>query len=424
MSQKITFATNTGPNTIEYTKLLLKSLKDNLDDQQHEILVFVDNDNDGTVDYLRSIKGDFYDLTIITHNVKPIVGCQRNQNIIVEMAKHDIVSYLQSDMVISKHYDTNLLSVLEPNTILSSTRIEPPLHGQSQQTFTMDFGLDPDQFKYDSFLHYAEECKSNKMLDYFFAPYTFHRDTWIKLGGYDTIFRRSRCDSDLVQRCLHIGINLKQTFAANVYHFTCTTSRGKNWFDKTNLVAQDRVKKQQLADSIELRRFVRKWGNFNHGEELLNKLDMDLVIEDSRAHVQQLAYELEPFVSRVWVESVELKADLLAKCSTEHDLANELFNVKDDEWKDSSHLCNYVDYDQIYQVGTPKDYNILIHINKDSNLQELLNNIHNFSKSLVHYDVGSYDLNGVVIDIQNKQILTQDLSVINPHFDNKLINRL
>ncbi len=116
--KKITFATNIGPNTLEYTKLLLRSLKENLDSDEHEILVFIDKDNDGTLEYLRSIKKDFKDLTIITHAVEPILGPERNSNLIVEMAKHDIISYLQSDMIVSKHYDTEILKHLEVDMIL------------------------------------------------------------------------------------------------------------------------------------------------------------------------------------------------------------------------------------------------------------------------------------------------------------------
>ncbi len=275
--RNITFATNVGAGTLEYTKLLLKSLKENLDNKDHEIIVFVDKDTDGTVDYLKSVKNDFTDLKIVTHKLKGIVGYQRNSNLIVELAKYDIISYLQSDMVVSKHYDTEVINALEENTILSSTRIEPPLHGPSDKTITKDFGLDPLEFKFDEFVEFSETVKRSEIVDYFFAPYTFHKETWMKIGGYDTLFRRAREDSDFVQRCLHAGISLKQTFSAVVYHFTCVSSRGKNWFDKNNQDAQRRVELQKIADGIEIRRFLQKWGNFNHGEPKLNKIDMDLV---------------------------------------------------------------------------------------------------------------------------------------------------
>jgi hypothetical protein len=132
----------------------------------------------------------------------------------------------------------------------------------------------------------------------------------MRLGGYDTTFRRSREDSDFVQRCLHADIELVQTFSANVYHFTCVSSRGKGWFDQQNAEAQSRVQLQQSADRIELNRFIRKWGNFNHGEKKLFKLDMDLVVKNCN---HQTILSLEPFFSKVWVENEEQKTSLLSE---------------------------------------------------------------------------------------------------------------
>ena len=127
--QKISFLINTSVNTLQHVKLLLRSLKENLTDKEHEILVFIDSDNEGTKEYLIEEKKNFFDLKIITHKLPRCVGYSRNNNLLVELAKHDIVSYLQSDMVISKDYDVHILNELEENCILSSTRIEPPLHG-------------------------------------------------------------------------------------------------------------------------------------------------------------------------------------------------------------------------------------------------------------------------------------------------------
>ncbi len=44
--QNISFITNMGRNNLEYMKLLLQSLKENLDNKNHEIIVFVDADNE------------------------------------------------------------------------------------------------------------------------------------------------------------------------------------------------------------------------------------------------------------------------------------------------------------------------------------------------------------------------------------------
>ena len=425
MDKKITFATNTANNTLEYTKILLKSLKENLDNKHHEILVFIDSDNDGTLEYLRSVKKDFHDLKIVHHKLKPVIGCERNQNLIVELAKYDIVSYLQSDMVISKHYDTNILEDLEEDMILSSTRIEPPLHGESSLTITKNFGLDPYEFKYDDFLNYAEDCKSNRSENYFFAPYTFYKTTWNKVAGYDTNFRRSRCDSDLVQRFLYADVKLKQTFKANVYHFTCVSSRGIDWFNSQNVETQNRVLLQDIADKIELRRFVRKWGSFNHGECKLKKLDIDLVIDEENKLGINNIVQIEPYFSRVWFKNEQDKQNAIHLFSNEHDPANKLYGFSKEDWDESKKYYNLTDYDSIYKVGTPINFNIKIEVNfkdVDFNTDPFLQNITRLGDILEGSEPGIYELGSAKIEVRNMVDLAQDQIVVtNPPFDYSLL---
>jgi hypothetical protein len=422
MNTKITFATNTGPNTLEYTKLLLKSLKENLDNKEHEVLVFIDSDNDGTLEYLRSIKKDFHDLKIVTHKVKPVVGPERNCNLIVELAKHNIVSYLQSDMVVSKHYDTDILNNLEENTIMSSTRIEPPLHGESDKTFTANFGLQPQEFDMSGFLNYSKEVKSNKTVNYFFAPYTFHKETWNKIGGYDTVFRRSRCDSDLVQRCKQLGIELKQTFAANVYHFTCVSSRGKNWFDKDNQDAQNKVRLQNIADFIEMRRFIRKWGSFNHGESKLFKHDIDVVIRDESEELLKLAYDLEPYFNKVFLYSQDNLYKIIDYVSHEHQVANHLYNFTEEDWEASKKFYNQTNYNEIYKLNDIKNnHNACLYVHTKENLDYVYQNINNLHAIINQTEEGDYEFGSAVLSIKNKVLIQNDLCVKNPEFDMSLL---
>jgi hypothetical protein len=425
MDKRITFATNTANDTLEYTKLLLKSLKENLDNKHHEILVFIDSDNDGTLEYLRSIKKDFYDLKIIRHKLNPVVGCERNQNLIVELAKYDIVSYLQSDMVISKHYDTNILEDLQKDVVLSSTRIEPPLHGESSLTITKNFGLNPKEFKYEDFLEFAEINKSNRSESYFFAPYTFYKTTWNKIAGYDTNFRRSRCDSDMVQRFLHADVKLKQTFKANVYHFTCVSSRGTNWFDSENAEAQNRVILQDTADKIELRRFIRKWGSFNHGECKLKKLDIDLVIGENINLSLENIVQIEPYFSRVWLKTEEDKSKAIFLFSNEHDPANQLYGFSKEDWNLSKKYYNLTDYNYIYQVGNPDKFNIKVELgytNVKPSEDSFLQNLTRLGDILEASEPGIYELGSAKIEIRNMVDLAQDQIVVtNPLFDYSLL---
>lgn len=423
MNNKITFATNTGAGTLEYIKLLLHSLKINLDRDDHEILVFVDGDKDEMVSYLKSQKSNFKDLKIVTHSVKPVVSYQRNSSLIVELAKHDIISYLHSDMVISKGYDTAILSELEDNMILSSTRIEPPLHPQSEITFTQDFGLNPENFDMESFNSYAESVKSNKNLEYFFAPYSFHKNTWKMLGGYDTLFRRAREDSDFVQRCIQLGVKLKQTFAANVYHFTCVSSRGKGWYDRNNREAQDRVFLQSQADIIELRRFIRKWGSFNHGESKLYKYDVDLFIHSEDDIMLQIAFTLEPHFSRVFLTNKDHLVKLKDATSHEHTAANKLLGFTDEDWQISKKFYNQTDYEQIYKLADGKTaYNACLYIHSTENLEYIYQNVQHLHKLIDGVEeFGDYEFGPAVLSIKNKVLVQNDLCVKNPEFDMSLL---
>ena len=423
--KQISFLINTSINTLDHVKLLLRSLRENLFSKDHEILVFVDSDNEGTVDFLREQKQYFKDLKIITHKLKPCVGYSRNNNLMVELAKHDICSYLQSDMVISKHYDLNILDELEENCILSATRIEPPLHGPSETTITKDFGIDPNEFNWNEFVPFAELSKQNKTLEYFFAPFTFYKNVWLEIGGYDTMFRRSREDSDLLQRFIQKGVKIKQTFKANVYHFSCVSSRGKNWFDKSNEQVQKRVEMQKIADGIEIRRFLQKWGNFNHGEAKLNKLDMDLVLSDTGKLNPMFIVQIEPFFSRVWLETEEQKKAIMSIFSNQHDPANELLGFSVEDWESAKQFYNQVDFDSIYKVGRPDDYNIKVEANFSGiNPQQdpFLQNLTRISSIVEPYEPGVYELGSAKIDVKNVVSLAPGQIVVqNPPFDMTLL---
>lgn len=260
---KITFCINTAKNEQPYLKLLLESLLNGIDVDLHDIMVFVDSDNQDTVGMLVAAKAAFPNMTIIKNNGTP-VGYASNINYMFQKAKTDVVSYLQSDMVVCLEYDKCLLSHLTDNMILSSTRVEPPLHCQYDNPVTLvhNFGLVPQEFKYENFLRYAEENKTpTKLTNYFFAPFTLYKHLWNDIGGHDVRFAKSREDSDIALRFCLKKYDLVQCWDAIVYHFTCTSSRGIEWWKSENQ-AKDETRRQN--DAIEMKRFMEKWHSFCH----------------------------------------------------------------------------------------------------------------------------------------------------------------
>ena len=415
----ISFLINTSVNTLSHAKLLIESLRKNLSSpDSHEIIVFVDSDNEGTEEWLVKQKENFKDLKIITHKLPPCIGYSRNNNLLVDIAKNDIVSYLQSDMVISKGYDEDILRHVKPNMILSSTRVEPPLHGPSHEVITKDFGLDPRNFDLTKFNEFAKEQKEhNKETEYFFAPFTFYKKTWQDAGGYDTIFRRSREDSDLLMRLRHQDVDIRQTFGAIVYHFTCVTSRGKDWFDRSNAKAQRRVILQQEADGIELRRFIRKWGSFTHGGKL-NKYDVDLLIEGESDPA--LIDYAEPFYTRIWSVSEEVKRQIEINNSLIHGPANKLLNFTKDQWQDAKKYYNETKISDKMMTGKPDDYNVLVTLKgkPQAAFAEMTQAVH---RIVEQYDIGNYNYGEAQIDIRKKVLDNPPLKVINPKFDMSLL---
>lgn len=417
--QKITFTTNLGNNTLEYIKLLLYSLKVNLDSNEHQIIVFVDADNENTLDYLKSIKHEFKDLLIIKNNMGGPMGL-RNNTILTEYAKYDVISYLHSDMVIGPHYDTEILKHIKPGRILSSTRVEPPLHGQSPVTFVKNFGLHPSEFDFKGWNEYSPTIKRDEIISYFFSPITYYKQDWIRIGGYDTVFRRAREDSDLVQRCLHANIELVQTFSANVYHFTCVSSRGKNWFDTRDTNAQKRVQLQQRADTIEMSRFVRKWGTFNHGERKLFKLDIDLVVKN---YMLQNVFAIEPFFSRVWLQNETDRQTLIQHGADQQLVANELLSFTPEVWDRCKQFFRLDDYESIYLVGEPDDYSIKVTIdfNQIQNGNQFISNLQNLYDMLIDCESGEYELDNIHVSVKNTKVISPKVVAENPQFDYGLL---
>jgi hypothetical protein len=262
---KITFCINTAKNEREYIELLLMSLLNGINVHLHDILIFVDSDNQNTTGMLVEQKVLFPNLTIVKNNGLPI-GYQKNINWMFQYAKTEILSYLQSDMVVALKYDEAIFSHIKDNMILSATRVEPPLHApyDTSVNYVQNFGVVPSEFKYEDFLRYAEIKKDpNKTTPYFFAPFTLYKHIWNNIGGHDVQFIKSREDSDIILRLCLDKRTIIQQWDAIVYHFTCTSSRGLNWW-KWNIEHPELEQQRQKNDAIELQRFITKWGRFMH----------------------------------------------------------------------------------------------------------------------------------------------------------------
>jgi GT2 family glycosyltransferase len=414
MKKLISFCINTAVNELEYIKLLLKSLQENLSTLEHEIIVFIDSDNQGTFEWLLEQKLIFPNLKILKNPLSVCYGYARNINEMFEFASNDIVSYLQSDMVVSKNYDLALLKHIKPQTVLSSTRIEPPLHGVGNEKYTEDFGITPQEFKYKEFLEFCEKNKQDKTTNYFFAPFTMYKEVWSNIGGHDTYFRRSREDSDVLNRLILAGNKIEQTWDALVYHFTCVSSRGKDWYNPNNQKAQERATLQKYADQIEMSRFLRKWGSFSHGQpsnyyyNICSKINIDT--NDTVLFNFILSYFKTNYInSEEFLEKY--------KNQDEHYFANELLKFSLKDWDTYSYMYNQENHEDRVKLNNDIDEDIIISFNLSSITSDIVSNFLNNLQHIIHEaEPGKYSYsNTIEIIIKNKlNILSDKIRISNP----------
>jgi len=425
--KNITFCTNTARNEINHTKLLFKSLEQNLSRRDHEILVFIDSDNQGTFEWLLTQKEIFPNLKILRNELPICYGYARNINEMFKQASNEIVSYLQSDMVICKDYDLEVLKGLEPGMMVCSTRVEPPLHPYGPEKITEDFGLDPLTFDLEKWTEFAEQHKEDRWSVYFFAPFTMYKKEWLSVGGHDTIFRRSREDSDMLIRMVLNGTKIVQTWRALAYHFTCTSSRGLNWFDKNNQASQERLRIQQLADQHELTRFTILWGAFSHGaltpegfdKQYYYNVAADIDLEG--ANVQAVFPVVESFFTNVYIPEESFIEKMQEYYDSFHNAANNLLNISDETWEEYGYMYNQLKAAGRFKLKstfTEGEDDIVISFKLKNITQELIIEFLQNLQHIIHHNVdepGKFEYGPFTITVNRKiDKASEKMIVVNP----------
>ena len=413
--KKISFCINTAKNEINHVRLLFQSLEKNLSTTEHEIIVFVDSDNQNTTEWLISQKGVFPNLKILKNKLPIPIGYQLNINHMFYLAKNDIVSYIQSDMVICKNYDLEILKHIEPNTIICSTRIEPPLHPSSGEKITYDFGLNPLNFNLEEFTKYAETQKTNKKTEFFFAPFSMYKDVWNSIGGHNSIFRRSREDTDILTRLVLNDVKIVQIWNAVVYHFTCTSSRGPDWFNKNNEESQHRLNLQNLADQIELGRFFRNWGYVEHSTKKRKYYEISAKIKGNINNLEKFYY-IERFFNKVYVDDISIVDDLQKVYDDEHIVANNLLGVATDVWDNYKYMFNKLKASERIFSSNECNDEIVVEFDfndfKDYHFNDFLINLQHI---IDQTDVGEFEYDYFNIFIKSKNDLSNmKIKITNP----------
>jgi GT2 family glycosyltransferase len=417
--EKITFCIPTAKNEKEYIKLLLKSLENNTNINNHEVLVFIDSDNQNTYEMLLDLKKTFKNLKIYNNQNKYPIGGQRNISVMFNAANNDIVCYLQSDMVVGPDFDKHILKHIELDNVLSCARIEPPLHPESPEKIVKDFGITPEDFKYNDFINFVKKVqKENRpVIDGHFAPFAVYKKTWFeKLGGFDTQFRCSREDSDMIIRLKSNKLKTIQTWDACVYHFTCVSSRGVDWFKK-DPKAEYKNQLQSLADQQELKRFIRKWGYFGHDVQPVYNTSLVLDI-DQFADINLLK-SIEPYFKKIYINDQDITNQLKDQINFEsYYYANLRWNYTKEYWDSVKHLFNSQELENHINYGDASDTDIVVNVKYSDlintiNTPDIQNLITKLNQIVDSIDIGTYQIGDFIITINKKEDISKEYYKVN-----------
>jgi len=296
---KITFCIPSKSN-LRYLKTCIPSIRENAFRNDHDIIVFVDSDEDGTVEWLDSVQ-DIYNIQYyVNPNLgKSLYGIGKAYDYCIEKSLTDIFMIFHADMMLGKHADLKAFQHLKDKTVVCSTRIEPPLHPNAGEKILMDFGMWPEEWKQQEFNVYVEsQLDVDKTTEGVFAPWMMYKKDFLELGGHDFIMHSCREDSDVFNRMSLAGYQFIQPWNSLVYHLT---GRGAGSFGGD----VERHKQWQFDMQTSTKEFIRKWGSNVKHDALMkpivpHKYNVAFVVRNCS---EELLGILEPWCDRIYVDN-------------------------------------------------------------------------------------------------------------------------
>lgn len=385
--EKVTFCIP-SKNNLRYLKWSLPSIRKNAHRKDHDIIVFIDKDTDGTVEWMKENAEALGVKWIVNPDLNnTLYGIGRAYDRCVAEAQTDIVVVFHADMYLCKDADLKMYNRLTQNSVVCATRIEPPLHPPGPEKLVEDFGMWPEVYIADGFkeseLHsYVQtqtEISDGKITHGCFAPWMVWKKNMVEIGGHDPVMKSAREDSDIFNRFILHGLDLIQVRDGFVYHLTC---RGGQF--EHGILTKDHSQKSmdwQILMEQSTWDYVRKWGCFvEHDQYLMPiikpKYDIGFVLTNSDFNPAKF---LEPWCSTIYLDDpviVDFMRDQLRGTTA--------YNV-DERIKTTDELG---EHDIIVQIDSNKLNN------ENAKWIGLLNEIITEDQ-----EIGRFDLEGLIITV-------------------------
>ena len=403
--EKITFCIP-SKNNCRYLKACIPSIRKNAYRDDHDIIVFVDEDNDGTVEWLESVK-DEYNLKYIVNDTGELYGIGKAYDKCIEESTTKVFMIFHADMMLGKDADKIAYKELahgqyiDPmKRVVCATRIEPPLHPENGEKIIKDFGMWPEPdvkegWKEKEFNEFVEECKEKydgKITIGCFAPWMMFKEAFMNIGGHDPRFASAREDSDVFNRLYLAGFELIQSWESFVYHLT---ARGGQF--QHGKLTQDHNQKSEEWQKLmnnSTREFFRKWGTSVLHDNLLKpivppKYDIGFVVQNCN---EGMLEALEP-----WCSTIYINHSFDAKHYIDREQPNTVVNLDE----------------KILSIHAEKGNDIIVRFDGSKLNQQNFNYITQLSQILTNDDnleIGSFELD--IFEIEIKKIKTYEKKLI------------
>jgi glycosyltransferase involved in cell wall biosynthesis len=379
-------------NNLKYLKWSYGAIRKNQGYHEVEICVADDASTDGTWAWCQEMmEKDPHFKAILNDTGKRLGHTILYDRLINEVATNDIAMIYHADMYLCPGALDAIEQEIKPRTIVSLTRIEPPLHPDGPEKILRDFGVEPEEFKEEALLEFINSRVPNDdITEGIFAPWAFYREDFQKIGGHDPLYApQSKEDSDIFNRFLLDGVEFIQTWHGCVYHMTCRGSR-RNTVDKAKNIYEDSP--EWLAQNMRsTRNFIRKWGHFVKHDALMKPIvppKYDIAFRVTNPSLD-LLHALEPWCSYI---NVGADSEELVEKYIQQEQPNTIIDLQN--------RINVYDGDS----------EIAIYINGNTFTQEDYQVIQQLSEIIQHSgSVGKFALGNLEISIQEMNQYQNDL---------------
>ena len=395
-------------NNLKYLKWSYDSIRKAQRNHEVEICVADDFSSDGTKEWCESVSKVDKHFKWIRNDGPERQGLViLNDKIVNEVATHDICMIYHADMylcpgaldAIEKHmmpYEPGyplsghpVKRIPNPKTIVSLTRIEPPLHPDGPEKILLDCGIEPEEFNEEQLLIQLDRLKSkDKTTEGIFAPWAFWKKDFQEIGGHDILFApQSKEDSDIFNRFHLNGIKFIQTWEGFVYHMTSRGSR----FNPYSGGAPGKNSEEWIGTTTKnTKEFIRKWGHMIKHDPLMKpivppKYDIGFILTNTNTTLLEL---LEPWCSIIYTDGDYIGYQDNKKSETSFNLLDRVRILESDKINNilieiDGNTFNKQDYQMIQQLSDILQDSGEVGEFELGNLKITINNLQTYEQNLI-----------------------------------------